>query len=169
MTGIDRLSGSSPLAGTTAATSGDAKSLATNAVGEIGHRVLAWVDASARTTTAGTGAWSDATGRASSFTPDKSELHRGGDVYDVRGMARDIAGATGATPTQEGELHRALEDFARASVVQLAGLAGASGDRQIAGVRSALDVAAGTHAGSGVEGVVNRLQAATAHLSALNG
>ena len=169
MTSIDRLSGSSPLAGATPATQ-DARALATGAVGEIGHRVLAWVDASARGSNAGSSAWAQATGRASTFTPDTAELARRGDVYDVRGLTGQIASATGATPAQEGELHRALEDFTRASVVQLAGLAGAPGDRQIAGVRDALAVAGQAGgAATGVEAVIDRLQSATAHLSALNG
>src|SRR4051812_7251088 len=100
MTGIDRLSGISPPTGTAAATSGDSRALATGAISELGHRVLAWVDASSRSMSAGSGAWANATGHGGDFKPDMAELRRGGDVYDVKGLAREIAGVTGATPTQ---------------------------------------------------------------------
>jgi hypothetical protein len=171
MMGIDRLASVPPSGGPAQSAGADARTEARGAIGEIGHRVLAWVSASAGRSAAGSGAaaWAGATGSASSFQPSAAELSRGGDVYDLGGLSHEIAGRMGATPTQEGELHRALGDFARASVVQIAGLSGAAGDRQIAGVAQALDASQSAEAGEGVDGVIGRVQAATASLVAQNG
>lgn len=169
MTSIDRLS-SIPASGSLAgAHVSSARAEASAAIGEIGHRVLAWVSASSGSPASGKAAWSDAAGAESDFQPNGAELARGGDVYDLGGLSRDIAGRMGATPTEEGELHRALTDFTRASVVQLAGLSGAAGDRQIAGVRGALDASQSVDAGEGVNGVIDRMQAATSALVRQNG
>lgn len=169
MTGIDRISPTVPPGATGAAGLSDARSLAATAIGEVGHRVLAWVGESARSLDTGSRAWTTATGTASSFHPDGGELARRGDVYDLRGLAGSITSQAGGTPTQEGELHRALEDFTRQAVVQVAGLSGAAGDRQISGIRQALGTALHTSSGEGVDGVVTRLQAATATLAEQNG
>jgi hypothetical protein len=170
MTGVDRLSSLSPIGASAAAQGQDARALAGGAIGEIGHRVLAWVGASGGSQAAGgSTAWTQATGGASDFRPSTTELSRGGDVYDLNGLARDIAGQTGATPIQEGDLRRALADFTREAVVQVAGLAGAPGDRQVAGIQSALAEAAGGTSAPGAEGVIDRIERATAQLSAANG
>lgn len=168
MTGIDRLSAIPPLGGSLSPRA-DARSAAQQAIGEIGHRVLAWVGASVPGgATAGEQAWSRTAG-SSDFRPDATELTRRGDVYGLRALAGDVAGRFGGTPTQEGELRRALEDFTRQAVVQVAGLAGGSGERQVQGLTQALDQAAATPTGEGVDGVVARLTAATQSLSTQNG
>lgn len=144
---------------------GDARSLAGTAIGEIGHRVLAWVGQSARSLDTASQAWAASSGVAAGFRPDPVELARGGDVYELRGLAADIGARTGATPTQEGELRRALEDVTRLAVIQLAGLSGAAADRQLGGMRAALGEALEVGAGEGAEGVIARLQAAADHLA----
>ncbi|MET0376048.1 MAG: hypothetical protein ABW128_17545, partial [Rhizorhabdus sp.] len=121
---------------------------------------------SARTLDTASHAWSASSGVAGgAFRPDPAELARGGDVYELRGLAADIGARTGATPTQEGELRRALEDVTRQAVVQLAGLSGAPADRQLAGMRAALGEAMDIGAGDGADGVVSRLQAAAQQLA----
>lgn len=147
----------------------DARGAAASAVSELGHRVLSWVGAVGGSSSAGLAAWGQVTGRGSEFQPNRAELSRGGDVYDLRGLADRISGELGGTPTQEGELRRSLEGFAREAVVQVAGLSGASGDRQVAGLQQALADALAAPAGEGVDGVTARLDAATARLSAENG
>lgn len=148
---------------------GDARSLAGAAIGEIGHRVLAWVGQSARALDTASHAWAASSGVEAGFRPDPAELARGGDVYELRGLAADLGTRTGATPTQEGELRRALEDVTRQAVVQLAGLSGASADRQLAGMRAALGEALDSGAGEGADGLVARLQAAAQELARGNG
>jgi hypothetical protein len=169
MTGIDRLASITP-PGSTAATAGtDARAEAGAAIGEIGHRVLAWVGQSAGAGDQGSAAWAEATGSQSGFAPSAAELSRGGDVYDLAGLSHGIAARLGGTPAQEGALHRALADFTRASVVQLAGLSGAPGERQVAGIRDALEAGTTASAGEGVDGVIDRIEAATASLARQNG
>lgn len=168
MTGVDRLSATASI-GLTATSGGqDARALAGAAIGEIGHRVLAWVGA-AGGEVKGAAAWSETAGDGSGFTPDRGELARGGDIYDLNGLALSVAGQAGATPTQEGELRRAFEDFTRAAVVQVAGLSGASGERQVEGILVALDAAVGGSSAPGADGVVERLGRATASLTFQNG
>lgn len=145
----------------------DARAAATGAIGEIGHRVLAWVGASG-----GGGdraGWTASTGAASEFQPDSRELARGGDVYALGELGSGITEQFGGTPTQQGELGRALEGFTRAAVVQLAGLAGAQPDRQLAGVREAVATADRLSGAGGIDGVIQRLDAATAVLARQNG
>jgi hypothetical protein len=149
-----------PLAPLSAAT------IAQSLISELGSRMLAWVNSMASSSGAGSSSWTE---RASGFTPDPAELARGGDIYGLRDLASQVSGQFGGTPTQEGELLRALEDFARAAVVQVGGLAGASGDRQVDGLRDALNLAGAADAGEGMEGVVARLEAGTRSLVAANG
>lgn len=164
MTTIDRLSAASPL-GSVAQTQGrGAKATAAETIGTIGHRVLAWVGASGGSA-AGSAAWSGRAGTADGFRADPQVLARRGDVYGLTQIAGDIARQHGATPTQEGDLRRGLEDFTRAAMVQVAGLSGASGDRQVAGLGQALDAALSAPADEGVEGVIQRLGAATGQLA----
>ncbi|TCP34345.1 hypothetical protein [Sphingomonas sp. BK235] len=159
------LHGAGAIAPAPAGTHADARSLAGTAIGEIGQRVLAWVGQSARSHDTASHAWQASSGVAGSFRPDPAELARGGDVYDLRGLAADLGAHTGATPTQEGELRRALEDVTRGAAIQLAGLSGAPADRQLAGMREALAGALEIGAGEGADGVVARLQAAAATLA----
>lgn len=161
---INGVTGATPLGG--AAT--DARQAALGTIGEIGHRVLSWVAAVG----GGAGAaesWSASTGNASTFQPDRQELSRGGDVYGLNQIAHDLTAQFGGTPTQEGDLRRSLETFTRESVVQLAGLSGAAPDRQLSGVRDALATAGDVPAGEGVDGVIQRLDAAAALLAQQNG
>lgn len=167
MTSIDRISGLSPLSPAGVAST-DARGAAIETMGEIGHRVLAWVDAASRGGGSGAQAWSQTAGNGSGFAPDMGELARRGDVYGLGDLTRDLCARFSGSPAQEGELRRALDDFTRAAVIQIAGLSGASGDQQIGGVRAALDSAAGADAPGGLDGVIARFEAATADLSAQN-
>lgn len=169
MAGVDRLSSTASIAAASGAGMQDARSLAGAAIGEIGHRVLAWVSASGGASGAGSMAWTQATGGGSGFRPDSGELARGGDIYDLNGLARDVASRTAATPTQEGELRRSFEGFTRAAVVQIAGLAGAAGSRQTAGIEGALNAATSGGSASGADGVIERVDRATATLTLANG
>ena len=139
MTGVDRLSSASSIGASALSGAQDARAIAGAAIGEIGHRILAWVSASGGATAGGQATWSQTVGGTSAFRPDPAELAGRGDVYNLAGLSRDIAAQTGATPTQEGDLRRAFEGFTRAAVVQVAGLSGADGARQMASVEQALD------------------------------
>lgn len=162
MTMIDRISVAAPLVG--AQPRGSAQATAAETIGTIGHRVLAWVGASGGGA-AGAAAWAGRAGAGDGFRADPAVLARRGDVYGLNQLAGDIARRHGATPTEEGDLRRGLEDFTRAAMVHVAGLAGAPGDSQVAGLGAALDAAIGARAGEGVDGVVQRLGAATGQLS----
>lgn len=164
MTSIDRLSAASPL-GSVAQTQGSgAKATAAATIGTIGHRVLAWTAASGGSA-AGASAWAGRAGAGDGFRADPALLARRGDVYGLSQLAADIARQHGATPTQEGDLRRGLENFTRAAMVQVAGLSGAPGDRQVAGLGQALDAALAAPAGEGVAGVLQHLDAATQQLA----
>lgn len=139
------------------------------AIGELGHRTLSWASASARASDSGAEAWLSAAGVASDFEPDAGKLAQRGDIYDLRGMSSDIASRMGATPAQEGALHRALEDFTRAAVVQTAGLSGSAPERQTAGLRDALESALTGDSEDGIDGVTARIEQATATLVDRNG
>lgn len=167
MTSIDRISGPSPLSPAGVAST-DARGAAIEAMGEIGHRVLAWVEVASRGGGSGAQAWSQTAGNGSGFAPDMGELSRRGDVYGLGDLTRDLSARFGGSPAQEGALRRALDDFTRAAVIQIAGLSGASGDQQISGVRTALDSAANADAPGDLDGVIARFEAATADLSAQN-
>ena len=137
--------------------------IAAAAVGTIGHRVLAWVGDSAGARQPGADAWAARVGD-SDFQPDAAELARGGDIYGLRELADQVAASTGANPVEQGEIHRALEDFTRAAVVQLAGLSGSDGEKQTAGLADAL-VIAGIDGPQTATSVIGRLEAATTSLS----
>ena len=139
------------------------------AIGELGHRALSWAAASARTNDSGAAAWTSAAGVGSSFEPDAGKLAQRGDVYDLRGLSSDISARMSATPAQEGALHRALEDFTRAAVVQAVGLSGAAPERQTAGLRDALESALAGDSEDGIDGVTARIEQATATLVGQNG
>ncbi|ATY31882.1 hypothetical protein [Sphingomonas psychrotolerans] len=168
MTSIDRLSGLSPLSPTGPAGGADARGAAIETMGEIGHRVLAWVDTASRGNGGGAQAWSQTAGNGSGFAPDLGELARRGDVYGLGELTSDLAARFGGSPAQEGALRRALDDFTRQAVVQIAGLSGAGGDQQVSGVRAALDGASRADAPAGLDGVIARFEAATATLAVQN-
>jgi hypothetical protein len=168
MTSIDRISGLSPLPPAGLTGTADARGAAIEAMGEIGHRVLAWVDAAGRGSGSGAQAWNQMAGNGSGFAPDMGELARRGDVYGLGDLTRDLSARFGASPAQEGALRRALDDFTRQAVIQVAGLSGASGDQQVSGVRAALDSASRADAPAGLDGVIARFEAATADLSTQN-
>lgn len=159
MTGINPTSGVSPLSIVSGASAPDARALAASTMNEIGGRVLAWVGAVGGGRSTG----------ASGFTPDLRELTRGGDVYGLGQLASDITDRVGGTPMQQGDLRRALEGFTREAVIQIAGLAGAPGERRMAGVDSAVAAAIDGPGGAGVDGVIGRLDAAASRLGAQNG
>ncbi|MEG3175325.1 hypothetical protein U1872_03725 [Sphingomonas sp. RB3P16] len=168
ISGIDRIGAVPALGGFGANPPRDAQSIAASAIGEIGQRVLAWVGASGGSADAA-GLLGDATGVAARFSPEVAALARGGDIYGLGALAGEITAQLGATPTQEGDLCRALQDFTRAAVVQVAGLSGAAGDRQIGGIRDAFAAAIAHDAVGGIDGVVARLDTAAGVLTRQNG
>ncbi|MBA2934184.1 hypothetical protein HZF05_08730 [Sphingomonas sp. CGMCC 1.13654] len=169
MIGVSRLSSIPPAGAQNTPGTQQVKQEARTAIGEIGHRVLAWTSASARTSDSGSTAWASAAGAGSDFAPDAGKLAGRGDIYDLQGMSSAIASRMGGTPAQEGALHRALGDFARAAMVQAAGLSGASPEQQTAGLRDALENALGGDGEDGIDGVTARIEQATATLVGQNG
>ena len=168
MTGIGSINGvfgASP----TGSAIPDARQAAQGAIGEIGHRVLAWVGASGGSGGGGSAAWSASTGAGSGFRPDPSALARGGDIYGLGELGGELAAQFGGTPAEEGALGRALEGFTREAVIQLAGLSGAPAERQLAGIEDALTAAGGDAAPSGIDGLTQRITTATAALARQNG
>ena len=169
MTAIDRLSPLAPAAALDSARGTTAVDAASRAIGDIGQRVLAWVGAVGGQAP-GAAAWAARAGNdAAGFVPDAGVLARRGDVYGLNAIADELSARFGGTPTQEGDLLRALEGVARGAMVQAAGLSGASGERQIAGLSAALDAAQGAPAGEGMDGVIARIDAAAATLGRQNG
>jgi hypothetical protein len=168
MTPIDRISSLSPAAQPGTSSVETAADAIRAALGQVGHRVLAWVGAVAPTS-APAEAWTAQAGVSDGFRPDMAELARGGDVYGLKGLTDMLSDRFGATPAQSGELHRALEDFTRAAVVHVAGLSGGSADQQIAAMGQALDASVnGNGAGGnygGIDGVIDGVNAAAARLS----
>jgi hypothetical protein len=169
MIGVSRLSSIPPASPQDTPGAQQVKQETQAAIGEIGHRALAWTSASAQTPDSGAVAWASAVGVDSDFAPDAGKLAQRGDIYDLGGMSSDIASRMGGTPAQEGALHRALADFTRAAVVQTAGLSGASPERQTAGLRSALEGALTGDSQDGIDGVTARIEQATATLVDQNG
>jgi hypothetical protein len=169
MIGVSRLSSILPTGQQDTPAAQQVKQETQAAIGELGHRALSWTSASARAPDSGASAWTSAAGAGSAFVPDTSKLAQRGDVYDLRGMSSDIATRMGGTPAQEGALHRALEDFTRATVVQVAGLSGAAPERQTAGLRDALENALAGDSEDGIDGVTARIEQATATLVGQNG
>lgn len=147
--GFQSVSAAVGATGTGAGAGSDAASAARNAVGEIGERVSAWVQSLAPGGAAPAGG----------FQPDRATLSRGGDVYGLRQIAGDIEARFGATPTQAGELSRALEGVARGAAVEAVLLHGSSGEAK--GLSAALEAAAGTDGGmGGIDDVTARLEQA---------
>lgn len=169
MIGVSRLSSIPPTGAQDTPGAQQVKQEAQAAIGELGHRALAWVAASDPAAASGAAAWASAAGVDSAFEPDANRLAQRGDIYDLRGMSGDIASRMGGTPAQEGALHRALADFTRAAVVQAAGLSGAAPDQQTAGLRDALGSALTGESEDGIDGVTARIEQATATLIGQNG
>jgi hypothetical protein len=161
MTMVDRLSPLAPASPLAGGATTNAASAASAAIGDLGHRVLGWVGAVGGEA-AGSAAWTARTGEAQGAAPDRNLLAQRGDIYGLQQLAGDLSARFGATPTQEGDLLRALEGVTRGAMVHAAGLSGASGERQVAGLSAALDAAATAPAGEGIDGVVARLEAAAA-------
>lgn len=161
---INGVIGATPAGGATT----DARQAALGTIGEIGHRVLSWVEASGGVGGAAA-SWAANTGGGSDFRPNAQELAQRGDVYGLGQLSSDLTARFGGTPTQEGGLRRSLEGFTREAVVQLAGLSGACPDRQLAGVRDALTAAGDVTTADGVDGIAQRLDTAAALLAQQNG
>lgn len=169
MTAIDRLSPLAPATALDSVCGTTAMDAAGRAIGDIGQRVLAWVGAVGGAAP-GAAAWAVRAGNGDpGFVPDAGVLARRGDIYGLNTIAGDLSARFGGTPTQEGDLLRALEGVARGAMVQAAGLSGASGERQIAGLSAALDAAQAAPAGEGMDGVIARIDAAAATLGRQNG
>lgn len=147
MMSVDRLSqiGSPAAVGSGGAL--DAGTVARGVMETVGQRVAAWsgeiFGGQNVATTAG-------------FSPDTNELSRRGDVYDLRSLVSETAARYGAAPAAEGELLRATEDFTRAAALHIFG-----GDRADT-VTRALESASSE--GSGLDGVIGHLEAATRDL-----
>lgn len=169
MTGFERIGGTPPVtAATVVALGGDAGSAARGAMATVGDRVLAWAAQSFGTGGAASAAWNARTGGEPGFTPDRAELARGGDVYQLRALTADVAREFGATPAEEGALGRAIEDFAREAALRFNGLAGGASGAIVGGIADALDRAVAVDAGGGIDGVTARIETATATVAALN-
>jgi hypothetical protein len=126
-------------------------SIATQVMGEMGSRAAAWVARLSGSVRADDG-----------FRPDTALLARGGDIYGIGEVSRDIAAHFGAGPADEGALHRAIEDFTREAVVASAVLAdrpGQAAARIEAAIAGVADASSET-----IDGVVTQLEQATATL-----
>ena len=167
MSSFERI-GSTPPVTALAQTSGveGAAGTARAALSTIGERVLAWTAASFG---GGSGAaqWSARTGvPGSGFSPDRAELGRGGDVYELRSLTAGIASQFGASPAAEGALGRAVDDFARASALHFNGRGGS--DAAVEAVAVQLDAAIGDGHADGIEGVTTRIETAARMVENLN-
>lgn len=149
MTPVDRLSSIAGAATLDGGMARDADGVARAMMGAIGERLEAWA-----------GVMSGGGARAGSFRPDAGELARRGDVYELRSLVAEAAARFGAGPAAEGALLRATEDFTRAAALHVYGGNGAA-------VADALTRTEG--GGDGIDGVVDRLQAAMRTLRATAG
>lgn len=167
MTSFDRISSPAPVTAVGPAASGDnAGTVARTALATIGERVLAWTAASSGTTS-NSAAWSAATGvGGSGFTPDRAELGRRGDVYELRTLTAEIGRQFGASPAAEGALGRAVEDFARASALQFNGRAGDVA--AVDAVAARLDAAVAGSGPGGIEEVTSRIESAARMVETMN-
>lgn len=151
MMSVDRLSQIGSAAALGSGGPLDAGAVARDVMDTIGQRVAAW-----SSEIFGGGA-----GGAAGFTPDTSELARRGDVYDLRPLVSETAARFGAGPAAEGALLRATEDFTRAAALHIFG-----GNRSD-NVSNALEGASSD--GSGIDGVIGHIEAATHDLRATAG
>lgn len=126
--------------------------LAAAIAGELSGRAAAWV-----ATLSGGGS------AEAGFRADMSLLARGGDIYGIAELTRDVAARIGASAAEEGALQRAVEDFTREAVIASANGSDSSQrpvalDEAVAAARSDADGA------ETADDVIGRLEAATAHL-----
>lgn len=162
---IERLTSIAPPAALTTGAAQDSAAIARETIGELGHRALAWTAAVGGGRGPGAGEWAQVTGGPSAFAPDMGALSQRGDVFGLDELSRALGAQLGATPAQQGELQRSLENFTRATMVHVVGLSGAEGSRQIAGLTDALAASQAAPAEGGIDGVIARLDAATDSLS----
>lgn len=168
MTSFERIGGAPPVSATSlTGGSTDVAGTAKAAMASIGDRVLAWTAQSFATGPGAGARWQAATGAASGFVPDKAELGRRGDVYELRALTSEIGQQFGATPAQEGALGRAIDDFARAVSLRFNALAGGDGGPAVDDVATLLDRATGDGPG-GIDGVTSRIETAARSVEALN-
>lgn len=169
MTGFERIGGSPPITAATATTGlRDAAGIARTAMATVGDRVLAWSAQSFGGTGAAGAAWQAHTGLPSGFAPDRAELARGGDVYQLRALTGELAQSFGATPAEEGALGRAIDGFARGVALRFNALADAPTDTMLNGVLDALDAAVANGATDGISGVTARIEMAASMVDKLN-
>lgn len=152
MMSVDRLSQIGSAAALGSGGPLDAGTIARSVMETVGQRVAAWSGEIFGGKTAADGA---------SFIPNTGELARRGDVYDLRPLVSETAARFGAGPAAEGALLRSVEDFTRAAALHIFG-----GDRADT-VTHALEGAASD--GSGLDGVIGHLEAATRELRATAG
>lgn len=170
MTSFERIAGlPAAAAACQACAGGDAATTAQGVMAGIGARVLAWTSQSFGTNGDAAAAWNARTGAQGGFAPDRAELARGGDVYDLRGITAGIAREYGATPAQEGALGRAIEDFTRGVALRFNALAdGGARDAMLDGVAGALDDAVASGGPDGIEGVTTRIELAARAVDTAN-
>lgn len=169
MTGLERVGGAPPITATTATVGPrDAASIARTAMATVGDRVLAWSAQSFGGSGAAGAAWQARTGLPSGFAPDRAELARGGDVYQLRALTVELAQRFGATPAEEGDLGRAIDSFARGVALRFNALADAPADTMLGGVLDALDAAVESGATGSIAGVTTRIESAASMVEKLN-
>lgn len=130
--------------------------LTAGALARLSNRIEAWVQLVASRTKG-----------ESDGSVALERLEAGGDVYGLRDLARELGAATGASPTQEGRLLRALEDVARGAALRLFGLAGASEPVRLADIGEAIRAATRDPVGgsaSPAEETIQRLETAAKRL-----
>lgn len=162
MTAINGLSAVASVTQPGASRSAD--DIAVAMIGNAAAQVLGWAAHSFNLGPAAGGAWAQMSNGSTAIV-EPARLAQGGDIYGLRDIASAAAGELGATPAEEGELLRALEDFTRAAALNVNALAGADGVDPLSGLAAALDTPGG---GDGIGGVVNRLEAATRQLDTAN-
>lgn len=168
MTSFERIGSTPPVTGSPAIGGAtDVAQAARGTMATIGERVLAWSAQSFGTGDAAGAAWNARTGSQSDFTPNRAELSRGGDVYQLRALTAEVAREFGATPAEEGALGRAIEDFARGTALRFNALAGSASETMLGGVADALDAAVGSGA-DGIGGVTARIESAALMVEKLN-
>lgn len=167
MTGIDQIRPLSAVGAIGTPSTSAARDTAQQVAGEIGHRILSWLSAATPVPGSGLAAWSERFGAGSGdFAPSPATLASRGDVYGLRDLAAGVSRQFGAGTVEEGALLRALEDFGRETAVQLGGLAGLDGARQITGVADALEQALSAAAPDTIDGVSQYLSDTASRLEA---
>ena len=169
MTSFERIGGTVPVAAATLGGGrGDAGGTAKAAMATVGERVLAWSAQSFGSGPAAGEHWQARTGGGwTGFVPDRSELARHGDVYQLRELTASIGRQFGASPAAEGAMGHAVDDFARALALRFNALAGGAVAPMLDAVAGAVDSAA-MSGPDGIEGVTTRIETAARMVEALN-